>query len=52
MNGEPIADHTIEDGAGYARSGLIGLQVHGGENPPENAMVQFRNVRLRELPAD
>jgi hypothetical protein len=49
MNGAPIADHTIEDGRGYARAGLIGLQVHGGENPPENARVQFRNVRVREL---
>jgi hypothetical protein len=52
MNGELVADHTIEDGAGYARAGLIGLQVHGGEDPPENAMVQFKNVRVRELRTD
>jgi len=49
MNGETIADHQVESAAGYAESGLIGLQVHGGEAPPENAMVQFRNVRVRRL---
>ena len=49
MNGEPIADHQIADGEGYAESGLIGLQVHGGESPPEDAMVQFKNIRVREL---
>ena len=49
MNGEKIADHQIESAEGYAEAGLIGLQVHGGENPPENARVQFRNVRVRRL---
>lgn len=49
LNGEPLADHTIADPAGYAEEGLIGLQVHGGEDAPEGAQVQFRDVRLREL---
>ena len=49
MNGEPLADHRIANGEGYAEAGLIGLQVHGGENPPEKARVQFRNIRVREL---
>ena len=49
MNGELLVDHAIEDPAGYAEAGLIGLQVHGGEDPPEGAEVQFKNVRLREL---
>ena len=49
MNGASIADHRIEDPTGYAEQGLIGLQVHGGEDPPPGAMVQFRNVRVREL---
>ena len=50
MNGDEISDFQLESAEGFAAAGLIGLQVHGGENPPEDAMVQFRNVRVRRIP--
>jgi hypothetical protein len=49
LNGEPLADHTLESAEGYAATGLIGLQVHGGEDVPLETKVQFKNVRLRKL---
>lgn len=49
LNGEPLVDHTLESSESYAPSGLIGLQVHGGEDVPLETKVQFKGVRLREL---
>ena len=51
LNGEFLTDYSMpKDTPGYAASGLIGLQVHGGEHTPETQSVRFRDVRLRELP--
>jgi hypothetical protein len=49
LNDAPLVDHTLESAEGYARTGLIGLQVHGGEEVPLETQVQFRNVRVRPL---
>src|SRR5687767_10835384 len=49
LNGETLVDHTLESPEGYAASGLIGLQVHGGEDVPLETKVQFKDVRLRTL---
>lgn len=52
LNGEPLVDYRMPAGTeGYAPSGLIGLQVHGGEHVPATQRAMFRNVRLRELPS-
>lgn len=47
LNGAPLADYTLPAGTpGFAPTGLIGLQVHGGrDDPPANA-VQFKNIRI------
>lgn len=51
MNGQLITDYRIPEGSpGYAPTGLIGVQVHGGEDVPDETAARFRNVRLRELP--
>jgi hypothetical protein len=51
LNGEPLVEHRLESAEGYARSGLIGLQVHGGEDVPLETRVQFRDLRVRPLDA-
>ncbi|MCK6447608.1 MAG: DUF1080 domain-containing protein [Planctomycetes bacterium] len=51
LNGEKLASYRMEPGSsGYAPSGRIGLQVHGGENVPLETKVQFKNMRVKELP--
>ena len=51
LNGEKITDYTLPPGTdGYAKRGLIGVQVHGSRNDPPGSNVQFKNVRVRELP--
>ncbi len=47
LNGKPLCDHALESAEGYASEGLIGLQVHGGEDVPLETKVQFKNLRLR-----
>lgn len=49
LNDQPLVDHTLASAEGYARTGLIGLQVHGGEDVPLETKVAFRNVRVRPL---
>lgn len=49
LNGELITLHTLDSAEGYARTGLIGLQVHGGEDVPLETKVQFRNPRVAPL---
>lgn len=51
VNGVLVTDFRIPEGAGeFAKQGHIGLQVHGGGNAPEDAVVRFRDVRVRRLP--
>ncbi|MBI4879971.1 MAG: FAD:protein FMN transferase [Planctomycetes bacterium] len=51
LNGERISDYFVPPAsAGYAPTGLIGLQVHGGRDDPPGNRACFRNVRIRELP--
>lgn len=51
MNGELITDYQLpESSDGYAPTGRIGLQVHGSRNDPEGSKVQFKNLRILELP--
>ncbi len=45
INGHQTVD-TTEAEAGIPRSGLIGLQIHGG--PPSSA--SYRNIRIKRLP--
>ncbi len=52
LNGELLGDYVTPAGTeGYAERGLIGLQVHGGENTPDTQRVRFKNIEVRELPS-
>ena len=46
LNGVTTVQYTETD-ANIAREGIIATQVHGG-GPME---AQFRNIRIKELPA-
>jgi hypothetical protein len=51
VNGEKVSDHQIPaDTAGFAPTGLIGLQVHGNRDDPPGTVAKFRDIRIRELP--
>ncbi len=50
MNGELLTDYTFPEGTtGFAKSGLIGLQVHGGRDDPEGSHAKFKNIRVLNL---
>jgi len=44
--GRPVAN--LHDP--ISKSGFIGLQVHGVGNKTNELQVQFRNIRIKELP--
>ena len=49
MNGELITDYTLPlSGGAFAKTGHIGLQVHGARSEPEDSVVRFKNIRVRE----
>lgn len=49
LNGELLTDYSLpEDSPGYAPTGLIGLQVHGGRD--DDGVARFRNIRIKPLP--
>jgi len=49
VNGQRVTDYRLPpDSEGFAESGRLGLQVHGGE--PSRSTVRFRHIRIRELP--
>lgn len=49
VNGTQVTDYRLPPGTtGFAESGRIGLQVHGGE--PSKSAVRFKNITVRELP--
>ena len=49
INGTLVTDYELPaNSKGYAPTGLIGLQVHGGRDDPGAA--RFRNLRIRKLP--
>lgn len=51
LNGEELVDYSLPKGeAGYAPTGLIGLQVHGARNDAPHLACRFRDIRLKELP--
>lgn len=51
LNGEELVDYALPKGeAGYAPTGLIGLQVHGARNDAPHLACRFRDIRLKELP--
>jgi hypothetical protein len=51
MNGELLTDFRIPEGSGsFAQRGRIGLQVHGSPGAPADSHVQFRALRIAELP--
>ena len=50
VNGEPVADVTLEETTKLQPSGHIGLQVHEILDPGPR-QIRWRNIRLRELPA-
>ena len=50
LNGEKLTDYRLPKGSeGYAPTGLLGLQVHGGLEPEDHA-ARFEGIELRELP--
>jgi hypothetical protein len=50
VNGHQLTDYRLPPGEeGYAATGKIGLQVHGGLEPEGHA-ARFRAIRLIELP--
>jgi hypothetical protein len=50
INGRPLVDYELPKGsAGYAPTGLIGLQVHGARDDPPSNKCQFRNIRIHDL---
>lgn len=50
INGKPLVDYAMPKGsAGYAPTGLIGLQVHGARDDPAANKCQFRNIRIHDL---
>ena len=50
IDGERVLDYRIPEGYGeFAKTGKIGVQVHGNMNDPEDAAVRFKNVRVREI---
>lgn len=51
LDGELLVDYVTPKGMeGFADTGLIGVQVHGGEHVPDSTRAMFRNLRIRELP--
>lgn len=49
LNGELLTDYQLPAGSpGYAPTGLIGLQVHGGRQ--DEGVARFRNIRIKPLP--
>jgi hypothetical protein len=51
INGSLAVDYAMPAGTmGYAPTGLIGLQVHGGMGEPKTSAARFREVKIRELP--
>lgn len=49
VNDVQVTDYTLpKDAKGYAETGRIGLQVHGGE--PAKSAVRFRAIAIVELP--
>jgi hypothetical protein len=51
INGSLAVDYTMPANTeGYAPTGLIGLQVHGGMGEPKTSAARFREIRIRELP--
>ncbi len=50
LNDAPLIDYRLPEGTpGFAPTGLIGLQVHGGRDDPLTHAARFRNVSVREL---
>ncbi len=51
LNGAQVTDFTMPpDSAGYAPTGLIGVQVHGARPDPAQNAARFKNLTIRELP--
>lgn len=51
LNGEPLTDHRLPEGTtGFARTGRIGLQVHGTRGEPSPHTTRFRDLRVLPLP--
>ncbi|MFT4540229.1 MAG: hypothetical protein ACI841_000125 [Planctomycetota bacterium] len=50
LNGELLTDYTLPTSGGvFAKSGHIGLQVHGARSEPEDSVVRFKNIKVKEL---
>ena len=49
LDGALLTDYTFPAEPGFARTGLIGLQVHGSSDDPPGSLVRFRNIRARKL---
>ena len=51
INGNLATDFAMPPGTkGYAPTGLLGIQVHGGMGEPKESAARFKDLRIRELP--
>jgi 3-keto-disaccharide hydrolase len=51
LNGALLCEYRLpERSEGYAPTGLIGLQVHGGRDDAGGKKAQFKNITIEELP--
>jgi thiamine biosynthesis lipoprotein len=51
INGGLATDYALPAGTpGYAPTGLLGIQVHGGMGEPKESAARFKELRIRELP--
>lgn len=52
IDGVCVLDYRMAEGSGpFAKTGRIGIQVHGGRDDPDDAAVRFKNLRVREMHA-
>lgn len=50
VNDVLVCDHRLpQDAEGFAREGMVGFQVHGGEGTDPSQAIRFRNVRVEAL---
>jgi hypothetical protein len=52
LDGETVVEATDDDAKNRTLdAGLLGFQIHGGSSSAEGMKVQFKDIRLKKLPA-
>ena len=50
INDTLVCDHRLpQDAGGFAREGMIGFQVHGGEGTAPEQAIRFRNIEVERI---